>query len=113
MNLNALKRLVTQGEGPQLEFKRSTGELREGLQTACAFLNSNGGKVLFGIKPDGTLVGQEVSDQTLREIVQAMNGLEPPARIETERVRLKSGREILIFNVEGLSDSVPFTFEGP
>lgn len=32
-----LTRLLKQGEGFRLEFKRSTGELREGLQTICAF----------------------------------------------------------------------------
>jgi len=31
----------------------------------------------FGVKPDGTLVGQEVSDKTLREIAQVMDGFEP------------------------------------
>jgi ATP-dependent DNA helicase RecG len=62
MNLNALKRLVALGEGPKLEFKRSTGELREALHTVCAFLNAHGGKVLFGVRPDGTLIGQEVSE---------------------------------------------------
>ena len=59
MNLNALKRLVTRGEGQKLEFKRSTGELREALHTVCAFLNADGGKVLFGVRPDGTLMGQK------------------------------------------------------
>jgi ATP-dependent DNA helicase RecG len=112
MTLNTLKRLVALGEGSQLEFKRSTGELREALHTVCAFLNADGGKVLFGVRPDGALVGQEVSDKTLRDIAQALEGFEPPARIETERVRLRSGREILIFHVEGLSDSIPFIFEG-
>jgi ATP-dependent DNA helicase RecG len=86
MNLNTLKRLVAKGEGAQLEFKRSTGELREALQTVCAFLNGDGGTVVFGVRPDGTLIGQEVSDQTLREMTQAMDGFEPPVRIETDCV---------------------------
>jgi ATP-dependent DNA helicase RecG len=112
MNLSALKRLVAKGEGTQLEFKRSTGELREALQTVCAFLNGDGGTVLFGVRPDATIIGQEVSDQTLREMTQAMDGFEPPVRIETDRVQLPSGRDVLVFHVEGLSDTVPFTFEG-
>src|SRR5262245_55991903 len=112
MNLNGLKHLVAGGEGPTLEFKRSTGELREALQTLCAFLNGDGGTVLFGVRPDGTVIGQEVSDQTLREITQAMDGFEPPARIPIDRLQLESGREVLILLADGMSDTIPFTFEG-
>ena len=81
MRLKDIKPLLVAGEGARLEFKRSTGELREGMQTACAFLNGEGGKVLFGIRPDGALAGQQVSDQTLREVAQIMEGFEPPARL--------------------------------
>jgi hypothetical protein len=37
-NAQQLAALVKQGEGATLEFKRSTGELREGMQTVCTFL---------------------------------------------------------------------------
>jgi len=52
---------LRQGESATLEFKRSTGEVKEGLQTLCAFLNGSGGTVLFGIQPYGTIEGQLVS----------------------------------------------------
>jgi ATP-dependent DNA helicase RecG len=81
MHLSTLKRRVTRGKGPTLEFKRSTGELRETLQTVCAFLNGDGGTVILGVSSDGRLIGQEVSDQTLRDLAQAFNGFEPPAHI--------------------------------
>jgi predicted HTH transcriptional regulator len=48
-NAKQLAALVKEGEGPALEFKRSTGELKEGMQTLCAFLNDSGGMVLFGV----------------------------------------------------------------
>jgi ATP-dependent DNA helicase RecG len=67
--------------------------------------------VVFGVRPDGTLIGQEVSDQTLREMTQAMDGFEPPVRIEADRMQLPSGRDVLLFRVEGMSDTVPYTFE--
>mgnify|MGYP001193021186 CR=1 FL=1 len=107
-----LNRILKQGEGPTLEFKRSTGELREGLQTACAFLNGSGGIVLFGVRPDGVTEGQDVSDQTFREIAQALDRFEPPVNIPVERLPVKSGRELIILRIDGTSDSVPFTFEG-
>ena len=53
INVRELTTLLKQGERKTLEFKRSTGELREALQTVCAFLNGSGGIVLFprGITP--------------------------------------------------------------
>lgn len=104
--------LLKQGEGPTLEFKRSTGELREGLQTVCAFLNDAGGLVLFGVRPDGKAEGQHVSDQTLREIAQAFDRFEPPVNVPVELVPTGSGRAVLVLRVEGTSDSIPFTYEG-
>jgi len=53
MTLAALRQLVAQGEGPTLEFKRTTGKVREGLETVCAFLNGAGGQVLFGVSRTG------------------------------------------------------------
>lgn len=41
-----------------------------------------------------------------------MDGFEPPARLKTERVPLKSDLEILVLHVEGRTDTAPFTFEG-
>ncbi len=111
-NLKQLSALLQQGEGSTLEFKRSTGELREGLQTICAFLNGSGGIILFGIRPDGQLEGQQVSDLTLRDVAQALDKFEPPINLPIERLPLDTGREILILRVEGASDSTPFTFEG-
>ncbi|MBI2191318.1 MAG: ATP-binding protein [Planctomycetes bacterium] len=91
-NAKQLAALVIQGEGAALEFKRSTGELKEGMQTLCAFLNGSGGTVLFGIRPDGTIEGQEVSDQTLPDVAQAADRFEPPAHVSIHRVKVNAGR---------------------
>jgi ATP-dependent DNA helicase RecG len=111
-NAKQLAVLVKQGEGPELEFKRSTGELKEGMQTLCAFLNGSGGKVLFGVRPDGTIDGQYVSDKTLRDIAQAADRFEPPAHISIHRVKVKAGRDVVTVAVEGGQDMRPFTHEG-
>ena len=111
-NLKQLSALLRKGEGPALEFKRSTGELKEGMQALCAFLNRSGGTLLFGIRPAATAEGQDVSDQTLRDIAQALDRFEPPVNVPVERLPLGKGREVLILRVKGTSDSIPFTFEG-
>jgi ATP-dependent DNA helicase RecG len=110
-NPRELAALLKRGEGRSLEFKRSTGELKEGLQTLCAFLNGSGGIVLFGIRPDGTAEGQQVTDSTLRDIAQALDKFEPPVNVPVERLALGHGREVLALRVEGTSESVPFNYD--
>ena len=107
-----LAALVQEGEGEALELKRSTGELKEGMQSLCAFLNGSGGMVLFGVRPAGAVEGQEVSDQTLRDIAQAADRFEPPAHISIHRIKVKAGREVVVAAVESGVDLRPFTYEG-
>ena len=107
-----LSALVREGEGPTLEFKRSTGELKEAMQTLCAFLNGSGGMVLFGVRPDGRAEGQEVSDKTLRDIAQAGERFEPPADFTLQRLRVGPGREVLAVAVQARPDTGPFVYDG-
>ncbi|MCC7519888.1 MAG: putative DNA binding domain-containing protein [Verrucomicrobiae bacterium] len=111
-NAKQITALATQGEGLNLEFKRSTGELKEGMQTLCAFLNGAGGMVLFGVRPDGAVEGQEVSDQTLRDLAQAADRFEPPAHVSIHRVKIWAGCEVLVMTVESGHDLRPFVYEG-
>lgn len=111
-NAKQLAALVKEGEGPALEFKRSTGELKEGMRTLCAFLNGSGGTVLFGVRPEGAIEGQAVSDQTLRDVAQAADRFEPPANVSIHRIKLKENREVLALSTDAARDVRPFTYEG-
>ena len=112
MTPTALRRLVAKGEGPTLEFKRTTGELREGLETVCGFLNSAGGCVLFGVNRKGAIEGQQVSEQTIHEITTGLDRFEPPASVKIERTKVGQGREVISLVVDADAEFVPFTFDG-
>ncbi|RSN76976.1 AlbA family DNA-binding domain-containing protein [Candidatus Methanodesulfokora washburnensis] len=47
-----IKKIIAEGESESLEFKRSLSELKEILETVCAFANSHRGTVLVGIYDD-------------------------------------------------------------
>ena len=65
MTLASLRRLIARGEGPTLEFKRSTGEFRQGIEALCGMLDGTGrGQVLFGVSDTGEIVGQMVTEST-------------------------------------------------
>lgn len=112
MTPTELRRLVRQGEGRSLEFKRTTGELREGLQTLCAFLNTAGGRVLFGVNSNGRIEGQHVSERTIHEITAGLQRFEPPAPVEIERAKVGRDREVISLAVEANQEAIPFSFDG-
>ena len=61
MTIDNLKTLIVGYESRTLELKKTTGELKDGMHTACAFLNTDGGWLIFGITPKSLkIIGQEV-----------------------------------------------------
>lgn len=61
-------------ETETLEFKKSTAELDAAMNSISAILNKHGiGEIYFGIKPDGTVIGQIVNEKVLRDISQKIS----------------------------------------
>ena len=66
-------------ENETLEFKKTTGELKEGVISIAAILNKHGsGELYFGVRNDGVPLGQDISEKTLRDVSHAVaHNLEP------------------------------------
>ncbi len=79
MNIEQIASLAASGESETLEFKTTTGTRREAAMTVCAFLNQNGGQVLFGVTGAGVVAGQQVSERTIEELSAELGRIEPPA----------------------------------
>jgi ATP-dependent DNA helicase RecG len=43
MDINEIKAIIAKDENRVLELKKTTGELIKGMQSLCAFLNTDGG----------------------------------------------------------------------
>ena len=66
-------------ETETLEFKKSISELKDGIKSICAILNKHKeGKIIFGIKSDGEVVGQDVNEKTLRDVSKAISDFIEP-----------------------------------
>lgn len=71
MTIDDIKTLVAADESRTLELKKTTGELKDGMHSACAFLNTEGGWLIFGVAPKSLkIIGQEVTDNTQRESIK-------------------------------------------
>ncbi len=106
-----LQSLASQGESLILEFKKTTAELKEACQSVCGMLNANGGTVLIGVSPSGKILGQEVSDQTLRDVQLELQKLEPSYSPHISTVELGENKEVIVIKVNPATQG-PYTYDG-
>ena len=103
MTINDIETLIHTDETRNLELKKTTGELKDGMKSACAFLNTDGGWLIFGIAPTTLkVVGQDVTENTRREIAQALTHLEPALDVEVNYVDLpnSNGKQVIVMHFD-------------
>ena len=84
MTQHTIQDLITQGEGPMFEFKRSlTKDMGREL---CAFANAGGGTVLLGVSDSGEIVGVADHNRLKSRVQSTARSADPPIKIEVESV---------------------------
>ena len=99
MTIDQIIAMVAAGESETLEFKTTTGSRREAAGTVCAMLNQRGGHVVFGVRPEGDVVGQKVSERTIEQVSAEIRRIEPPAFPLVERIRMEDDLDIIVIGV--------------
>ena len=116
MTIKDIEILISNDETRNLELKKSTGELKDGMRTACAFLNTDGGWLVFGVTPTSLkMVGQQVTDSTRKEIAQELTKIEPAESIEVEYVEIgsKRGYYVIVIHIDkALFRDEPYVYDG-
>ena len=55
------------------EYKKTTGEIKEAINSIVAILNKHGsGELYFGVRNNGDILGLDINDETLRKVSQAI-----------------------------------------
>ena len=116
MTVAEIQELIRKDETRTLELKKTTGELKEAMHTACAFLNTTGGQVLFGIAPGSLqVIGQQVTDNTLREIARELTKIEPAVSLDVDYIELdwKPNFYVIVIDVPIESNrNRPYVYDG-
>ncbi len=112
ISLDEIESLAKQGESNNLEFKVSTAKLHSACETLCAFLNGNGGTVLIGVKDNGKIIGQDISDKTRLEIANSLSKLEPPTAIEVDYVVIEKNKCVIKMTANVNPSAIPYVFDG-
>ena len=100
------KRLIMK-ESESLELKTSTSELKEAVISIVAILNKHQkGEVYFGIKNSGEVVGQTVTENTIREISKTISdNIEPKIFPKINEVTFEGKKCV---HVEFTGEHVPY-----
>ena len=111
MTKEQLQALISSGENEQLEFKETTGQRGDACQALCAFLNADGGTVVFGVSRKGILTGQLVSDSTKRDLFEVFAKFEPSVAVATEWVHVDETHVAIVCHVDAGARK-PYLYDG-
>lgn len=67
--------------------------------------------VLFGVRDDGQVIGQQVTAHTLEEVTHELRRIDPPVFPTIETIELDADRSILAIHVP-TGNQRPYTFDG-
>jgi predicted HTH transcriptional regulator len=111
MDYKDVTRIIEEGEGFEVEFKRKVTTPEKIARALIAFANTKGGHILFGVDDDGTVVGVESEKSEVDLIHQAASefcfpGIEPAIDIVAF-----DDEDVIVVYVEESSDK-PHYFTG-
>ncbi len=84
MNREELFGLIKTGEGYRLDFKESIpSDLGKHI---CGFTNASGGKIILGVRDDGSPSGYTLTNADEAKINSMARNIDPSVRVQVERV---------------------------
>ena len=89
-------------ETEQIEFKKTTAELKEGIISLASMLNKHGSaKLYFGVANNGDVPGQQIGANTLRDISQAIANNIKPQIVPSISAELYDDKTVIVVFVSG------------
>jgi predicted HTH transcriptional regulator len=112
MTLQELTRLVMQGEGLLLEFKRRVPAAQRISKEVIAFANTKGGRILLGVDDDKTIVGVRDAEEEEYALRSALAyHCDPPVPHDMERVHITGSRDVIVVTVPESQDKPHFLID--
>ena len=98
-------------ETETLEFKKTTGELKSAMISISSILNKHGvGTLYFGVKPNGEVVGQDISESSLRDVSRTIyESIKPQIYPAIEEITLEQRH---LIKVEFTGENAPYSAFG-
>lgn len=101
------------GESTTIEWKQSLSEIREIIETAVAFANTEGGRILVGVSPEGKAAGVHIGKGAIENLVNQIAQHTDPKihpKVTTKKIDEK---EVLVVEVKESHDHLFLAFGRP
>jgi predicted HTH transcriptional regulator len=101
-----IKKLIFEGEGVTLDFKKTIANCEKIAKTLVAFANNKGGRLLVGVTDDGSIHGLKAEEEEKYMLAKAANFYcKPAVEIHFEEVYIEE-KVVLVAEIKE-SDSKP------
>ncbi len=98
-------------ESETVELKRSTSELKEAIISIVAILNKHRhGKLYFGVRDSGDVIGQDIGEQTIRNVSKSVSDHIEPKIFPKINQQNIDGKDCIIVEFEG--KNIPYFANG-
>lgn len=97
--LQRLKKLVSQGEGSGLEFKRKAAFPEKIVREMIAFANTKGGTLLLGIGDDKSLPGLKYPDEETFVVREALQKCRPKLILKETIIPVSTSRSVIHYEI--------------
>lgn len=87
--IHPVKKLISQGEHQQLDFKYEISDAARIARTLVAFANTDGGKLLIGVKDNGVIRGIRSDEEIYMLENAAQNYCRPEVKFKTHEWELE------------------------
>ncbi len=112
MDYRDVNRLIDQGEGFTIEFKRKVSTPEKIARALIAFANTKGGHILFGVDDDGSIIGVESEKSEAALILEAGTVFCEPEILPVIDIVPFHGKDVIVATVMESADK-PHYFTGP
>lgn len=101
MDLADLRRIVRDGEGSQLEFKRKANHPHKLAREAVAFANSEGGLLMVGVDDDGHIYGCKYPEEDAFALEQFFAArIRPRLAYSLQKIQVTAQRQVLVYQIK-------------
>src|SRR3989337_3426706 len=108
-----LKKLISNTESETIEFKESTGEWKEIIETISAFSNTKGGKIVIGVSKSYKLPGVDIGKDTIENLTNQISQNTDPKIHPSITIEKIKGKFIIIVEIKESSDHLVLAFGRP